>query len=151
MYSKHPGIKLVWAVLRIENFPSLKGREGQRNGQKWKNHTCKACRKKNHQSARWSFLIKPCYFWVQTIFLGKKNSFAFLKIQICVVVVAQASYSLAYPTDLKRKTASSFFCFIFEAKKFTAAILVRPLCCETPVCKSIDKISMTRIVQRIFW
>ena len=34
-------------------------------------------------------------------------------------------------------TGSNFYCFIFEAKKFTAAVLVRPLCRETLV-KKID-------------
>ena len=33
----------------------------------------------------------------------------------------------------QERAGSSFYCFIFEAKKFTAAILVRPLCCETSV------------------
>ena len=33
-------------------------------------------------------------------------------------------------------------CFIFEDKKFTATVLVRLLCCENSVYKSIDKTSM---------
>ena len=39
------------------------------------------------------------------------------------------------PTDQKKKTGSSLYCFTFEAKKFAAAILVRSLCCETSVLK----------------
>ena len=40
---------------------------------------------------------------------------------------------------------------IFEAKKFTTAILVKPVCCETLVCKSIDKTPMALIAPRIFY
>ena len=34
---------------------------------------------------------------------------------------------------IQERAGSSLYCFIFEAKKFTAAILVRPVCCETSV------------------
>ena len=42
-------------------------------------------------------------------------------------------------------------CFISEAKKFTASILVRPLSCETSVCNGIDKTSTAWIAARIFY
>ena len=50
----------------------------------------------------------------------------------------------------KKDTASSLYCFIFEAKKFTAASFVTPLCSETSICKSIDTTSMLLIAARIF-
>lgn len=42
----------------------------------------------------------------------------------------------------KKETESSFYCFIFEARRFTAAILVRPLWCDTSVGVNIDKTSI---------
>lgn len=50
----------------------------------------------------------------------------------------------------KKRTGSRFYCVIVEAKKFTEAILVRPVCCETLVRRSIDKTSMALIAARIF-
>ena len=42
----------------------------------------------------------------------------------------------------KEETESSFYCFIYEARRFTAATLVRPLWYETSVGVSIDKTSI---------
>ena len=42
-------------------------------------------------------------------------------------------------TDKKKRRLC---CFIFEDKKFTATFLVRLLCCEISVYKSIDNTSM---------
>ena len=51
----------------------------------------------------------------------------------------------------EKKTGSSFYSFIFEAKKFTAAIMVRPFFCETSVYKSIDTTQVVRTAATIFY
>ena len=40
---------------------------------------------------------------------------------------------------------------IFKAKKFTAAILVKPVCSKTLVCRSSDETPMALIAPRIFY
>ena len=55
--------------------------------------------------------------------------------QLCKLLSVWVLYHVN--TYFVKKTGSSFYCFIFEVKKITAAILVRPLCYETSVCKSI--------------
>ena len=72
-------------------------------------------------------------------------------VRMAKVMATQRRWHVRLPHWPKKKTGSSFYCFIFGAKKFTAAILVRPLCCESSVCKSTDKTSMARIAARILY
>jgi len=69
------------------------------------------------------------------------------KIKRAVIVSASFRTLFGAIIDIKRKDWIEFLLFfIFEAKKFTATISVRPLFWETSVCKRIDKTSMAQIL-----